>query len=711
MPLCNDPPPPGLIEDKVPFVRAILLIAALTVSLAAAAQQSGTVVSQSGVGTPGALAPPTSTAPKTGAISGVVNDAATHRPIAGALVSLRLDGGGLQAQMTRQMTDALGRYVFQELGAGARYSVIVTKFGYLDGNYGQATILAPGVKFALAHAEWRQNVDVLLFKPGAISGTVLDEAGEPVVGAYVRVLAQQLVSGEARLLAGAAAQTDDRGDYRIPGLPPGKYLIDVPSVQSTVPASTPVSSLGTTISPEERLNRQVMGFSIGTSSRVDAPLDLDASSRLLIGTYVTPPAPVDGHAEAYPITFFPGATSIAGATAIDLTGGEERHGIDIHLQPVRSARIFGTVEGATGTTAGMLLRLMPAGLEDLGGGSEAATTLVAADGSFAFLNVPAGTYTIDARRATFELIQGSSMTTLPQPPGFINGGMSSGSLPALPPGTGYQSKSGAPGEAYWGRTPVTVADADVSGVSVKLNHSVSLTGRVVFEGTATVTIQRSYAGAGGVSSNATLAASAPPQPSALPGVMAEPANGDPSLGMPRNNFNSPDDGSNSFTIEGLMPGEYVLRFQTPMNYGYIVKSITIDGDDYTRRPFDTSAGKNLNNVVVTFTDKLITLTGQVLAGQGAVDDGAVIVFPVERDQWTRYGFTPARFRGVVVPTTTGFRIDDLPPGDYYVIGVDASLANAWQDPKFLDAAVPLATRVSLQWGESKAQDVKLVTIK
>jgi hypothetical protein len=66
---------------------------------------------------------------------------------------------------------------------------------------------------------------------------------------------------------------------------------------------------------------------------------------------------------------------------------------------------------------------------------------------------------------------------------------------------------------------------------------------------------------------------------------------------------------------------------------------------------------------------------------------------------------------VVVPTPTGFPNYDQPPGDYYVIGVDASLANAWQDPKFLDAAVPLATRVSLQWGESKAQDVKLVTIK
>src|SRR5689334_10020625 len=53
----------------------------------------------------------------TGAISGAVTDSVTARPIAGAIVSLRIQG----QPPVSQATDALGRFVFDQLAASKQY--------------------------------------------------------------------------------------------------------------------------------------------------------------------------------------------------------------------------------------------------------------------------------------------------------------------------------------------------------------------------------------------------------------------------------------------------------------------------------------------------------------------------------------------------------------------------------------------------------------
>jgi hypothetical protein len=47
----------------------------------------------------------------------------------------------------------------------------------------------------------------------------------------------------------------------------------------------------------------------------------------------------------------------------------------------------------------------------------------------------------------------------------------------------------------------------------------------------------------------------------------------------------------------------------------------------------------------------------------------------------------------------------VPPGDYYLAAVGAASSAEWQDPKFLDTLVRVATRVSLGDGEKKTVDV------
>jgi hypothetical protein len=153
--------------------------------------------------------------------------------------------------------------------------------------------------------------------------------------------------------------------------------------------------------------------------------------------------------------------------------GEERRGVDIAMRPVSAARIFGVVQAPPEVLDGLVLRLMPAGLEDLSTGGEAATALVSGDGTFAFLNVPAGSYVIDAPRTTLELTyqtSGSSYT-LPQTPGVQLGGASSGSAVAGPPGLGSIRRSGQGEDLYWTKTTITVGSTDVQNLVVTMNRA------------------------------------------------------------------------------------------------------------------------------------------------------------------------------------------------------------------------------------------------
>lgn len=84
-------------------------------------------------------------------------------------------------------------------------------------------------------------------RAGSISGVVLDDRGEPIVNAYVRVLSRIPIGGEPQLAAGSFARTDDRGAYRIAGLPRGTYYVQMPSVQNAFSAATTDTALAGTV--------------------------------------------------------------------------------------------------------------------------------------------------------------------------------------------------------------------------------------------------------------------------------------------------------------------------------------------------------------------------------------------------------------------------------------------------------------------------------
>ena len=60
---------------------------------------------------------------------------------------------------------------------------------------------------------------------GVISGRVVDEDGDPISGASVQILRQAYMRGRKQLTPAQSNMTNDKGEYRIFGLAPGKYFV------------------------------------------------------------------------------------------------------------------------------------------------------------------------------------------------------------------------------------------------------------------------------------------------------------------------------------------------------------------------------------------------------------------------------------------------------------------------------------------------------
>jgi len=625
----------------------------------------------------------------TAAISGAVTDATTKEPIPGVMVYLGFQGRGAVGRLSRQITDAKGRFVFTDLPAGSLFFINASKLGYLEGHFGLGAGGLLGGLITVADGQWFREANVVMSRPGSISGTVVDERGEPAVGVFVRVLSRVKVAGRMTLAAGQSSKTDDRGMYRLADLTPGKYIVQVPSVQQSFAAS---------LTPAEIAGLRADQMTPGRVAPESPPaLDLPNGTRVVVGSYLTPPAPVDGRPMTYPPAFHPGVATIAAAAVVDVRAGEDRDAVNVALRPVPAGTISGIVDGPPESLAGAVLRLIPDGLEDLGFGGEAATSVVGGDGRFSFVNVPAGGYTIDLRNSITEITYRTPIAaTLPVPlpavPGISAGGGSSGSIGSGPYGASYSVRQTSRTDPTYARQHVTVDARPITDLTLTLRRGSTIRGKFALDTGET--------------------------PSSTPGVgivYAEAADGNPFSGIVPANQRpiTPGSGpqaSNEFVISGVGPGQFLLRFVSLPGNGVLMSVMGDDGIDHRLKPFDTTTGRDYN-VVVTVTKKRIDLTGAVDMQGISTRNAVVIAFPVDRASWTNYGFTGSHVRSTPTSSAGTYRFQNLPAGDYHLAAVSPEQADVANDPDMLSKLAPLATRLALAWGDVKTQNLSLVRVR
>ncbi|MEZ5316375.1 MAG: carboxypeptidase regulatory-like domain-containing protein [Vicinamibacterales bacterium] len=618
------------------------------------------------------------------AISGVVSDEVTGRPIAGAsvfLVTRDRASGQLQPLRLSMVTDARGRFVFLEASPKYAYTLSATHGGYEAGQYEgpnapAGTRSERGASITVRDGEWLRDANILMrpVRPSSIGGRVVDERGEPVVAAAVRLFTTREVSGHDQLMPGSVTSTDDRGVYRVP-VTAGRYYVAVLSVQATMPVSAADRPRDLALGGLVAFGRSAPPIDAGA---VRGPgIDVDGRHRLVLSNFATPPPPGAGRPRAYAPVFFPAARDIGSAQAVEIEAGTTRADIDFRLEPVDAVTVSGRVTGQADAAVNMFLRLMRPGSEHLGFGSEVATTIVEPDGTFTFLRVPTGRYTLLASPAIVEAGSGGE-GKLPPSVGYGSvQGLSRTYPGGAPSRMWWRSSAGA---AVWGRMPVDVGAGDVADLDLPLHGTTTVRGRLVFDGPD------------------------PPDPNRRVNLMLEPANGDATLGVP-NGWTDAGDDTYAFVAEGLQSGRYVPRIGFPRDWR--VKSITAGGADLTATGFDGSIGTDFDDVVVTMTREGASLSGRVTDARGGMATGTVLLFPTDRAQWADYGLTPERLLSIGADADGAYAFTGVPDGEYYAIAVSGRQTRDWMETRFLDAAAALATRVSLVTGRTQTQDLRM----
>jgi carboxypeptidase family protein len=599
--------------------------------------------------------------PRTGMIAGQVVDAAGH-PVPEAIVRLVMPKYLDTLPTTpngRVMADAEGRYFFADLPAG-EYYLAATKDGYEQGRYGQRQATSTqGQLFALAEGERRTDVTLTIWKHAVIAGTVVDEAGEPVVGVGVRALIKDVVAG--RYLFGGpqgayglfpTAVTDDRGRFRLTQLVPGTYVVLVPSAQTTIPVATLDAGAS-----DPALRSELFFGGIMEVAPLGQPRTLhvgDFALLTLTRVLIPPPTRPDGRAETYRTTYFPSSNTVAGASQIPLDSGEERSDLTIALRPVPAVRISGRLVLPDGSAPPLTtIRLVGEGAADVNdsgllsgsgpppAGFETASGLTDASGRFLLLGVPPGEYVL--RQANPFLARQGPV-------------------------------------AHWFSQRITVGANDISDLVVTMRPALRIEGRVVVpepSGTTPAPVML------------TRAAIAFETPFGEPGRVFAEGRGD-----------------RTFAAVATA-GRYIIR---PIELsGWYVQSITLDGKDITDRPFDLQS--DVTSLVVTYTDRTANLLGTVRDARGAVSSTAVVLaFPVDRSRWVGYGTNPRDLRSALTTRTGAYTFAFLPAGDYFVVAIDGARSALWQDPKRLEALSVQATRLTMPAGDVTSRTLDL-TVK
>jgi large repetitive protein len=357
-------------------------------------------------------------------ISGVIlTEGDTPQPVRRAEV--RALAQGVPPRTT--YTDAAGRFTFGNLPLG-RYTIEANKPGFVRLSYGARRYDRPGTPVTVSDTQRTQALDMRMARGSVITGRIVDEFGQPAQGARVNVQQVRMVNGERTLTPVPMVQgilgeiADDRGVYRLFGLPAGDYVV------SATPRSIGTGDIRRMTDAEIAAARQALAQPTAPLGEVPPPTTLGFSQ-----------------------VFYPGVLSSMDATPISVGAGEERAGVDFTVQLVRTATLEGVVitPGTVRPESVQLMLTPRTGGSLLGGGGNVmmftaisvrgANNRVNPDGTFSYAGVTPGAYTLNAR-ATAE-----------------------------------------GGASLWASADVVVDGQTISGLTLALQDGLTVSGRLAFD--------------------------------------------------------------------------------------------------------------------------------------------------------------------------------------------------------------------------------------
>jgi hypothetical protein len=293
----------------------------------------------------------------TGRIRGRVVSAETGNPLRRSQVRLSGAANGMPVGQTAS-TDADGRYEFTKLPA-SRYTLSVSRSGYVTLQFGQRRPFEPGKPLALAEGEVADRIDFALPRGGVIVGTITDETGEPMPGVRMQAERYQYMPGGQRRLVGGMmgmfgpVVTDDLGQFRVYGLTPGSYVLSAVAQPSGMMVMTTAGAVSAAFSGQ-------------------------------------------GGNDGFATTYFPGTASADEAQTIAVDLGQEASA-HFSLVSARMSRISGTIRNSQGNPlAGRVMLSLRTAFGN-GGYTNNGMSSVSLDGSFNIANVPPGEHFIDVR--------------------------------------------------------------------------------------------------------------------------------------------------------------------------------------------------------------------------------------------------------------------------------------------------------------------------
>jgi Carboxypeptidase regulatory-like domain len=353
----------------------------------------------------------------------------TADPISKATVELRPIAAGTPAPYVAT-TSADGTFVFAAVRPG-QYRVVSTRPGYVSAEYGQRWPNGVGTPLTIPPGRTVNNVPIPMLQTAAISGRIRDRSGQPLGNVLVEAMKATYQDGRRVLTRVESAVSDDRGEYRLFWLVPGRYYLVArhPDISGGLMrfGGAGFSAGGAGLGPNSLVQFQEFrnnGDNAGTTPPLEVRLQRSVRER-------------------YMPVYFPGTTEEQAAAPIDLATGAEQTGTDFTVEPVLMQRVRGRVVYESNGEPAMSARVQWVSTT---GGSEPA--------DFLFMGRSTGT-PVECCNGAFEL--------------------------ALPPGS-YTLVAAV--NNLNARAIVQVGFADVEGIVLSLGQSFSVAGRMTFEGRA-----------------------------------------------------------------------------------------------------------------------------------------------------------------------------------------------------------------------------------